>query len=95
MLHTLNKSPFEHRALNHCLRFIDKQSELLLIEDGVYAAMQSNPFAEQLRAVSVYALANDINARGVSDKLLPFVKVINYEEFVELCCKHDKVHAWY
>lgn len=95
MLHTLNKSPFEHKTLCHCLRFIDKQSELLLIEDGVYAAMPSNPYAEQLHAVTVYALDADIRARGIGDKLLPFINIIGHEQFVELCCKHDKVHAWY
>ena len=38
MLHTVNKSPFSSDALNECARFASNGSDILLIEDGVYAA---------------------------------------------------------
>ena len=38
MLHTVNKSPFDHNSLESCLKFARKGSAVLLIEDGVYAA---------------------------------------------------------
>ena len=39
MLHTVNKSPFENNSLETCLRLIENNSSLLLIEDAVYGAL--------------------------------------------------------
>ena len=39
MLHTVNKSPTEKSSLLSCLRLAQSGSDILLIEDGVYAAM--------------------------------------------------------
>ena len=39
MLHTVNKSPFERNALESCLRLAASGSSVLLIEDGVIAAL--------------------------------------------------------
>ena len=60
MLHTVNKSPFEHRALETCLKFARQGSAVLLIEDGVYAAARDTAVSKQvqeaLKTVSIYAL---------------------------------------
>ena len=39
ILHTVNKSP-QNPALKTCLRVAAKDSAILLIEDGVYAALE-------------------------------------------------------
>ncbi|MBF0334232.1 MAG: sulfurtransferase complex subunit TusB, partial [Alphaproteobacteria bacterium] len=39
MLHTVNKSPFEKNALESCLSHAVEGASILLIEDGVYAAL--------------------------------------------------------
>ena len=39
MLHTVNKSPFERNALESCLRLAASGASVLLIEDGVVAAL--------------------------------------------------------
>ena len=39
LLHTVNKSPFEKSSLETCLRIAVEGSSVLLIEDGVYGAM--------------------------------------------------------
>ena len=38
MLHTVNKSPFETNSLETCLGLAKSGSDILLIEDGGYAA---------------------------------------------------------
>ena len=40
MLHTVNKSPYERNTFDTCLAHVKKGSAILLIEDGVYAAMK-------------------------------------------------------
>ena len=39
MLHTVNKSPFDSHSLQTCLGLAKAGSDILLIEDAVYAAM--------------------------------------------------------
>ena len=56
MLHTVNKSPFEHNGLATCLRYARPGSAVLLIEDGVYAATRDTAVAKQIvRAACVSA----------------------------------------
>ena len=49
MLHTVNKSPFEKNSLETCLRLAEDNSSILLIEDGVYGALQIHPLRVQLQ----------------------------------------------
>ena len=39
ILHTVNKTPFERNSLESCLKFASPGAAVLLIEDGVYAAL--------------------------------------------------------
>jgi tRNA 2-thiouridine synthesizing protein B len=39
MLHTVNKSPTDRNSLESCIRLAKKGGSVLLIEDGVYGAM--------------------------------------------------------
>lgn len=96
MLHTVNKSPFSSDALNECARFASTGSDILLIEDGVYAAKAGSAYEPALKDVmkkcAVYALEADLKARGVT-ALVPGVKTVAYAGFVELVEK-SKVHTW-
>ena len=71
MLHTINKSPFDRDSLGSCLRVIADKSAILLMEDGVYAAMKGTRVADAVASAaakySVYVLGPDLNARGMSD----------------------------
>ncbi len=40
ILHTVNKSPYEKNSLDSCLNLAKEGSAVLLIEDGVYAALK-------------------------------------------------------
>lgn len=98
MLHTVNKSPFEHKALETCLKFARKGSAVLLIEDGVYAAAKdtvvSPKVQEALKTVSIYALKPDVEARGMQHRVMDGVRLVDYGGFVDLVVEHNAVQSW-
>jgi tRNA 2-thiouridine synthesizing protein B len=98
MLHTVNKSPFEHTALETCLRFARQGSAVLLIEDGVYAAAKGtsvSPRIEQaLKTVTICALKPDVEARGMQNRVMDGVRLVDYGGFVDLVVEHDAVQSW-
>ncbi|MEY6430998.1 sulfurtransferase complex subunit TusB [Thioalkalicoccus limnaeus] len=99
ILHTVNKSPFERNALDSCLKFASDGAAVLLIEDGVYAALRDTAVTERvasaLERVSLFVLGPDLKARGFAEeRLIAGVKVVDYDGFVDLAAEHDKVQAW-
>ena len=98
MLHTVNKSPFEHCALATCLRLARPGSAVLLIEDGVYAAARDTAVAqrmqEALQRVQIYALKPDLEARGMQNRVMDGVRLVDYGGFVDLVVEHDAVQSW-
>lgn len=99
-LHTVNKSPFSHNTLASCLRVCGDQDGILLLEDGVFGAIRQAPCAEELqviisKGVKVYALENDLKARGLSDKLQGQITVTDYNGFVQLSLDFRCVQSWY
>lgn len=98
MLHIVNKSPLEKTALDSCLRVAQPGSSLLLIEDAVYAATNGNRAADKLRLAAqrlqVYALAPDLEARGMKDAAMGEVTLVDYAGFVDLVAEHAVVHSW-
>jgi len=97
MLHTINKSPYSNRCLAECLRVCSADDAILLIEDGVYAALAGNDWIKQLLAktTAVYALQADAAARGLADRIATEVKAVDYAGFVQLCCEQPSMLAWY
>jgi tRNA 2-thiouridine synthesizing protein B len=98
ILHTINKSPFEKNSLDTCLRIALEGSSVLLIEDGVFGAMDGTALNGKLNEASnrlqFYVLGPDLKARGLSeDKVLDCIEVIDYEGFVDLVVGHDATHA--
>jgi len=99
LLHTVNKSPFDRSTLEACLGHAVKGSSILLIEDGVVAAMKGTSWQPRLAAamkdVAVYALAPDLKARGLDPaNVVEGVKVVDYAGFVDLTAEHHAVQAW-
>jgi tRNA 2-thiouridine synthesizing protein B len=99
MLHTVNKSPFEKTAFESCLNHARPGDAVLLIEDGVYAAVKGTAPAKSAEArngdLSLYALGPDLAARGIKDaSLMEGVSVVDYGGFVELVTGHDVTQAW-
>ena len=99
MLHTVNKSPFERNALESCLRLAKKGGSILLIEDGIYAAMRNTVVTDKVSKAmedfKFYVLGPDVKARGMrDDQLIEGVSIVDYGDFVDLVAEHDNVQAW-
>jgi len=98
MLHIVNKSPYERNSLESCLRLASKGSAVLLIEDGVYGATKSGNCAGMVQAamndVKVYVLGPDLSARGMADRVLDGVSVVDYGGFVDLVAEHSNCQSW-
>jgi tRNA 2-thiouridine synthesizing protein B len=78
------------------LRYLLPGDVLLLIEDGVYGALDNTSFSTKLKSAlaknQVCVLEPDLKARGVSN-LIKGIKQIDYDGFVELTEKHQ-VTSW-
>ncbi|GMU50663.1 MAG: hypothetical protein AMXMBFR31_28890 [Candidatus Desulfobacillus denitrificans] len=97
MLHIVNKSPLDRNALDTCLATAQPGGALLLIEDGVYAAT-SGAAADKLKQamgrLKVYALKPDLEARGMADRALEGVTLVDYGGFVDLVTEHATCQSW-
>jgi len=95
MLHVVNKSPYERDALATCVGYYRDGDTLLLIEDGVYAAVAAGKAAANLKGLKVAALSSDLKARGVGeDKLIEGLQLVDYAGFVDLVATADRVQSW-
>ena len=99
MLHLINKSPFDRNNLDSCLRLAAVGSSVLLIEDGVYAAMSKAAHADavskRMGDLTFYVLGPDVSARGLDDKpLIDGINVVDYGGFVDLVAEHDVAQSW-
>jgi tRNA 2-thiouridine synthesizing protein B len=94
MLFTVNKSPLAFGNLESALRIAPAGEPILLYEDGVYAAVAGaageGMIAEALAEHPVYALREDLEARGL-DSLVAGIQVTDYDGFVELVEQHHVV----
>lgn len=99
MLHIVNKSPFERNSLQSCMQCAKAGAAVLLIEDGIYGAMQGTAIADDVKKamgnVSFYVLGPDVKARGMDEaKVIDGIKVVGYDGFVNLVAEKDNVQSW-
>ena len=99
LLHVVNKSPTDRYAFDTCFRMASPGDSILLIEDGVYAAMANAEFAEKITSrlgdYSFYVLGPDVAARGLGDTpLIEDISVVDYEGFVDLVAETDVTQSW-
>ena len=90
VLHIINKSPFDRNSLDTCLRLAKKDSTILLIEDGIYAAQKNTAVAQKMDAalarLTVYALEPDLDARGVDkNTIIDGISLVDYEGICAAC----------
>ncbi|KML64730.1 sulfurtransferase complex subunit TusB [Pectobacterium peruviense] len=95
MLHTLSSSPY-HADLDTLLRSLERGDALVLLQDGVIAALAGGDIIQRLldSAVLIYALQPDTEARGVTEQISNSVTLIGYNEFVQLTVEHPQQLAW-
>lgn len=95
MLHLVNKSPYERDSLKTAVGYMVDGDTLLLLEDGVYAAVKGGKAASVIDGIKISVLGPDLAARGISkEKLVDGVTVIDYAGFVDLVETNDKVQSW-
>ena len=91
MVHIVNKSPYKFRHLDSCLRVSKPDDPIMLIEDGVYAAISGSSIEKMMKKViethPVYAIQADLKARGL-DNIIDGVQVCDYNCFVKLVEEH-------
>ena len=95
ILYTLNASPGS-AAFNDCLRVIAAGDVLLLMGDGVYAAIADTNASATLQAsgAEIYVLAADAAAAGVRNFLEGATRV-DMDGFVALTERCPRQLAWY
>ena len=99
ILHLVNKSPTDRNAFDTCFRMASPGDSILLIEDGVYAAMANAEFANKITTrlgdFSFYVLGPDVDARGLADKsLIEDISIVDYEGFVDLVADNEVTQSW-
>ena len=100
MLHIVNKSPFENQSLDDCMRLATTMdgAAILLTEDAVYAATKGNAGEGKIKAamgkVKFFALWPDVEARGMQDRVIEGIKMVDYGGFVDLVAEHSNCQSW-
>ncbi|MDV5140745.1 MULTISPECIES: sulfurtransferase complex subunit TusB [Yersiniaceae] len=89
MLFTLSQSPFQ-TDLPALLRLTGQGDDLLLMQDGVLAGLKGSAALDWLLAapISLYALKEDVEARGLTAQISDKITLIGYTTFVTLTVKH-------
>jgi len=95
MLYTLAHSP-QHCDFGALIELVGPDDVLLLMQDGVFAALQGSQALKQLasRDLLVYALCEDLQARGMVAQISHNITTIDYTGFVTLSEKHIQHIAW-
>ena len=96
MLNIVNKSPFAGSAFDSALK--TAEGSILLIEDGVYAAAKGGAAEARLKAamgrLKFYALVQDLEARGMADRVIDGITTVDYAGFVDLVKEHKTCQSW-
>ncbi|QJC36203.1 sulfurtransferase complex subunit TusB [Enterobacteriaceae endosymbiont of Donacia cincticornis] len=99
MLYTLFSSPASCN-FSLLLNFLNKNDELLLIQDGVLAGLKNSLYIKKIIKIKqkmkilIFAINNDILARGLNLNISNQIIRINYKKFVYLIIKHKKQVLW-
>jgi sulfur relay protein TusB/DsrH len=88
-LHIVSKSD---SALADCLNACGERAFILLIEDGVNAALLAHVRPALHR---YFVLQADVDARGLNARIGAEFQRVDYAQFVQLCCDHAPIVSWY
>ena len=95
MLRTLSRSPWQC-DIDALMRTLREGDALLLMQYGVLAALEGSRFVEILNSapISVSALKDDLDARGLSGQISAKIDVVGYTDFVNLTVTHPSQMNW-
>lgn len=96
ILHTINAAAGA-TAFRDCLRVGKPGDALLLMGDGVYAALAGGEAASMLvdSGIEVHILEPDARSAGILTQLPAYYSLVDYDGFVELTERFTRQMAWY
>ncbi len=94
-LHTYSLPP-DSKLLEDCARLINDDDCLLLLGDGIYAAVIGCKSLPILKTIDcrIYVLKEDCDLAGIRNRIIPEVIVADYRQFVSLSEEHEKHLPW-
>jgi len=95
MLYTLLQSPWQC-DMESLLLLLQEGDDLLLLQDGVTAALEGSQMYIKLSAspATLWVLQEDVAARGLGAQISTKVARLDYIGFVALTVKHQQQVAW-
>lgn len=95
MLYTLLQSPWQC-DLDSLLLLLQEGDDLLLLQDGVSAALAGSQMLIKLSAspATLWVLEEDVAARGLIEQISTKVARLDYTGFVAMTAKHPQQVAW-
>lgn len=95
MLHTLINSPFKTN-ISLFFKILKKQDDFLALQDGVLIALIDNIFLERIifSSANLYAIKEDVYARGLQKNISSNFVLISYIHFVSLTLKNRQQMSW-
>ncbi|MCE8031750.1 sulfurtransferase complex subunit TusB [Billgrantia tianxiuensis] len=95
ILHILNRPPSSSLVYRDALAAMDATDRLLLIEDGVLGALTAQIRHFQAIEGRLFALREDLSARGLEGQCDASVQVVDVDGFVTLTEEADKTVSWF
>ncbi|KAA0013514.1 sulfurtransferase complex subunit TusB [Billgrantia pellis] len=95
ILHILNRSPGTSLVYRDTLSAMGPEDRLLLTEDGVLGALTSQVRHFQAVQGRLFALREDLVARGLIGRCDETVQVVDVDGFVTLTEEADKTVSWF
>lgn len=95
MLHTVSHSLYQIDT-DALLRSINNSDCILLLQDSVASVISGNKHLELLldSGAPVYALSEDVVARGLNSLVDARIHLVNYKGFVKLTVQHLQQMSW-
>ncbi|MCG6657155.1 sulfurtransferase complex subunit TusB [Halomonas campisalis] len=94
ILHILNRPPSSSLTYREALASMGPEDRLLLIEDGVLGALPSQVRHFESVTGRLFALREDLAARGLDGHCDAAVQVVDVDGFVQLTEEADKTVSW-
>ena len=96
ILHCVTASPHQSSALSDCLTLTTSTDIVLLLQDGVMAALNQGPWQVMLKTSNcrVVVLEEDLQARGLQGFVHADFQVINMNDFVTLTEEYPTQITW-
>ncbi|MGR5120960.1 sulfurtransferase complex subunit TusB [Vibrio astriarenae] len=75
-------------ALVQAQSLASDQDSVLLVESAVYAAISQHQAFSHLKGLNVSVLREDLQARGIDERVSPSLNKVDFDGFVQLTTQH-------